>query len=330
MFAPREILKKKVLKTIYKVGGFRPFHYLNRNALLILTYHRFSENGGTHSVSRKKFSEHLAYLKKHSNVITLDDAISAHANQDSLPANSVVITIDDGYGDAYEVAAPVLDEFKMPATIYVITGFLNGSIWLWTDLMRFLIKETGATKLSVGEEAIERIAGSGELEFADRVNTRLKTLDDSRKWEEIKRIFDEFGLDVPSAPTTEYAPLSWNQAREMDSAGIAVECHTVNHPILPNVGIEVVRKELGESKLEIESQIGKECRHFCYPNGSFGDREAEIAKEVGFVTAVTTNYGFVDSNADPFRLKRIDGNLSIANFAQSVSGFESMREKIGI
>ena len=140
-------MKKKVLKKIYQVGGFKPFHYLNRSALLILTYHRFSENGGALSVGRNEFREHLSYLKQNANVISLDDAFAALSEGIEMPPNAVVITIDDGYRDAYDIAFPILRESEMPATLYAITNFLSRKIWLWTDLMRYLIEETQAAEV---------------------------------------------------------------------------------------------------------------------------------------------------------------------------------------
>ena len=45
-------------------------------------------------------------------------------------------------------------------------------------------------------------------------------------------------------------------------------------------------------------------------------------------TAVTTRYGFNDLRANPFLLRRIDAQPAIENFAQSVSGFEALKQKI--
>ena len=138
------------------------------------------------------------------------------------------------------------------------------------------------------------------------------------------------GVQMPAEPTKGFEAITWEQASEMDSNGISIECHTVNHPILPSVSAEELKSELTDSKVEIEERLNKECRHFCYPNGSFDERVVDAVRDAGFSTATTTNYGFVESASDPFLLKRIDGQPSIANFAQSVSGFEKFREKIGI
>lgn len=284
------------------------------------------------SVSRKEFAEHLSYLQKNANVISLDTAVTAVKENAELPRNSVVITIDDGYRDAYEVAFPLLQDFKMNATLYVITNFLNRKIWLWTDLMRYLIRETKRSSFEVEGVLIAGDVDTDEqmISLADGVNRKLKAVANERKWELLQFFFDEAGLEISDQPTRDYDAISWSEAIEMDQNGVAVECHTVNHPILTNISTNELEKELSDSKKEIEQRLNKKCLHFCYPNGSFDDVVADAAKTAGFESAVTTNYGFVSESTDLFRLKRIDGQPSIANFAQSVSGFEKFREKIGI
>jgi peptidoglycan/xylan/chitin deacetylase (PgdA/CDA1 family) len=53
----------------------------------------------------------------------------------NLPKKPVMITIDDGYKDNYEVMYPILKEFGMKANIFVATGLLNNPGYMsWDDL----------------------------------------------------------------------------------------------------------------------------------------------------------------------------------------------------
>jgi hypothetical protein len=170
-------VKKALLKTVYQIGGFSPFQRAVREKILILTYHRFSRESHPSKISGAEFSKHLAYLAKHNRVVSLSEAIDALSDEKPLPANAAVITIDDGYADAYDIAFPVLRKFNLPATLYAITDFLDGECWLWTDLMRYVLQETrtGFLKIEFGsDDKIETHLTDEKqrLETASRINSR--------------------------------------------------------------------------------------------------------------------------------------------------------------
>ena len=85
----------------------------------VLAYHSVSESSWTHAVSPAAFREQLAWLKRHAEIVSLEEAERPHA-----PSRKprVAISFDDGYADWRE-AAKVLREFRMPATFFVTTSF---------------------------------------------------------------------------------------------------------------------------------------------------------------------------------------------------------------
>lgn len=91
------------------------------HAAVILQYHHVSETlPAVTSVSANTFTKHLSYLKEHNfNVIALNELISAIQQGKTLPEKTVAITFDDGYNNNYEQAAPILEKFGYPYTIFV-------------------------------------------------------------------------------------------------------------------------------------------------------------------------------------------------------------------
>ncbi len=328
-------MKQQLLKTIYNFGGFVPFHNLNQRKVLILMYHRFSEDSHSLKISKNEFEEHLIYLAKHNSVLSLDEVVEASLAGKDLPPNPTVITIDDGYFDAYDIAFPLLKKYKMPATLYVITGFLDGKIWLWTDLMRYLMLKSEAVFFSYEHPNGELVEAElkndlQKLEVAGRVNAILKKLSDKEKDFRIEEIAENLEVEIPKKPTADYAPITWKQAREMDKSWIDIESHTVTHPILSNLDSENLEFELRQAKERLEKILERKVEHFCYPNGSLNETVEKATEKAGYKSAVTTEYGFNNGRSNMFLLKRIDANPSIANFAQSVSGFEHLRQRIHI
>lgn len=328
-------MKKILLKTFYDLGAFAPFHWANRDKVLILTYHRFSRGDDPSKISASEFAAHLEYLSKNSRVLPLADAIDSLQTGKSLPPNATVITIDDGYADAYEIAFPLLKKFDLPATVYAVTDFLDGKCWLWTDLMRFVLLETGNDSVKIsfyGEDECEVGLQDRKqrLDIASRINSRLKKLPNEQKEIKIKEIANALNVEIPAIPTAEFAPFNWEQACEMDAENVRIESHTATHPILTNVPEKDLEFELNVSKKRLEEILDRRVEHFCYPNGSFNETVWQAVKSANYKSATTTNYGFNGKSANPFLLKRIDAQGTIANFAQSASGFEALRNAVNL
>lgn len=99
-----------------------------RGGVYILIYHLI--DGGTSSpvdISLQVFRSHLEYLHDHLQVISLEEAIAKL--EDGTAANSkfVVLTFDDGYLNFYTHAWPLIQEFKIPVTLYIPVNFIDGT-----------------------------------------------------------------------------------------------------------------------------------------------------------------------------------------------------------
>lgn len=57
--------------------------------------------------------------------ITPNDLYLGLKGKKELPQKSVIITFDDGYGDFYTDAYPIIKKYKIPATVFMSTGLVN-------------------------------------------------------------------------------------------------------------------------------------------------------------------------------------------------------------
>ncbi|HUI63177.1 MAG TPA: polysaccharide deacetylase family protein, partial [Steroidobacteraceae bacterium] len=117
---------------------------LTRRYARILMYHRFSAQGGPRRMSAAVFEEHVRYISRSFTPRRLRDVVHKLMAHQALDSRSVVVTVDDGYRDFLEHAYPILLRYRVPATIYVVTEFADGQIWLWPDAVHWLIS-TAAT-----------------------------------------------------------------------------------------------------------------------------------------------------------------------------------------
>ncbi|HKP10872.1 MAG TPA: polysaccharide deacetylase family protein [Blastocatellia bacterium] len=322
-------MKQQILSLMQATGFFAPFRLANRGKALVVTYHRFAHgNAGVKTASRA-FAEQLDYLARHYEIVPLSFIAARLAARQGLPANVAAITIDDGYSDAYEIAFPLLRERNLPATVFVVTDFVDRKRWLWTDKLRYLISRAGARTiegtLDNSEFCVEFESADSIFCAADKVNSLLKSVGDGEKEMAIARMAAAFGVEMPAAPPREYASITWEQVREMSDAGVEIGSHTATHPILPNVPVEHMRRELVESRERIAAEIGRPVDLFCYPNGNYNDAVMREVERAGYRCAVTVENGLNDEHGHPLALKRIHAEYDLPHFIQSTSGFAAFK-----
>jgi glycosyltransferase involved in cell wall biosynthesis len=96
---------------------------------IILMYHAFGGPGEPPSryvVPGRRFARQLRWLKRCGyRVIRLEELVRLRREFRLAPADSVVITIDDGYADNHGVAYPILQHHDFPATIFLVSGAIG-------------------------------------------------------------------------------------------------------------------------------------------------------------------------------------------------------------
>lgn len=106
-------------------------HRMPRRGFAILTYHRIAplcdgQPAPTWNVTPQRFGQQLAgLLARGYRPVALSDAIACHLEGSSLPPHSFVVTFDDGYGNVLQHALPVLRKYRIPATLFLATAYID-------------------------------------------------------------------------------------------------------------------------------------------------------------------------------------------------------------
>ncbi len=103
--------------------------------------------------------------------------------------------------------------------------------------------------------------------------------------------------------------MTWDDCRTLSRAGMTVGSHTVSHRVLSSLSPEEVERELRESKVRIEAELGIECRHFCAPVGTpdrdfIVNRDPQIASRLGYKSFLTTQRGSASRPLRPHFIER--------------------------
>ncbi|MFK8113555.1 MAG: polysaccharide deacetylase family protein [Rubripirellula sp.] len=116
---------------------------------------------------------------------------------------------------------------------------------------------------------------------------------------------------------------NWNQIREMSDEGIEIGCHTRTHVDFSRVhDPNVVWREIVESKLEIEQQIGKRVRYFAFPYGmpcQLTQMAIEAVNEAGFDGFCSAYGGYNLVGEDSFHIRRFHGDPQSARLKNWLS-----------
>lgn len=117
------VLAALVLLLLVEIGDLYYLSHGGAGQLLpILMYHHFEETSDSGTVvSAARFREQMTALHEAGyQTVTIPQVIDYVKNGGSLPDKPVLITMDDGYTSNLTVAAPVLEELGMCATVFVI------------------------------------------------------------------------------------------------------------------------------------------------------------------------------------------------------------------
>lgn len=99
--------------------------------IAILMYHNISPDPGTGSIGHRMepetFERQMRYLKEHGyHTVDLGAVLDFYQKEASLPAQPIVITLDDGYEGNYYYAFPILKKYGFTATIFVVSNVVGG------------------------------------------------------------------------------------------------------------------------------------------------------------------------------------------------------------
>ncbi len=316
------MLKTLARRSLAACGMYNLARNLSAHLPRIIMYHSFC--GPQEDVPSRMpvylFRRQLEYIKKHYRTWKLCDLAAARLRDGVYPRRAVVITVDDGYANFYRLAFPLLRELEIPATLFVITKFLNGQAWMWTDQFKYLCEHAQGV-LALKEEKQPALLRA------------LKRLPVAERELLLSALAREADVSIPSEAPPEYELMSWEQLREVaDSGLIEIGSHTRTHTILAQLNAEDSWEELHTSRLEIQDRLGVPVQSFCYPNGMPGDYrpdQVEMLCRAGYQCATASHFGYDTGQSNIFTLPRI-GSISrdINLFLKYLDGVEYFQRRV--
>ncbi len=275
--------------------------------LTILCYHRVLPAADKAAyfapdlvVTPAAFRVHCETLARRFTVLTLTDAYTAWMTGAAQPKPLVAITFDDGYQDNHDFAAPVLAQTGLPATFFAISDLANTPASPWYDRMARAVQSLNAQGRGVAADGLlaSTLADGASVR---EIVAQAKKLGSAQRATLLESLLKTAGRAAGSRADR---MMTWDELKALQRQGHEIGSHSCTHEILPLLDDAALAREIRDSKQKLEAALGTPVRTLCYPNGDYDVRTTQLAKESGYLCAVTTRNGSNHQNVAPYELKR--------------------------
>lgn len=312
------------------------------SSLAVLVYHRIDNPGragffgdaSNVSASPERFADHMDYVARHFDAVTLADVEATADGRARLPRRAVLVTFDDGYRDVLTEALPILRSRSIPAALFVATAFMgNARCFMWDSVVTMF----QATRVRQA-----RLPLLGDRQLGGRPDRGSAAVDwiaaaKSRPHGEMEATLDELAnaLDAPcpAAPPAG-THLTWDEVRLLRRRGVGIGAHTATHPIMSRIPLTRARTEIVGSRQRIEAELGCQVRSFAFPNGRTVDFRPEheaMLREEAFVLGFSTRPGpttLPEIRRRPFAVRRccITAKDDVTRLALKITGVSRLKD----
>jgi peptidoglycan/xylan/chitin deacetylase (PgdA/CDA1 family) len=100
---------------------------------------------------------------------------------------------------------------------------------------------------------------------------------------------------------------SWEELRQAQLSGMTIGCHTMTHARLSDLDQNELNREIVDSKVVIERELGRKCDYFSWPFGRDSDishQALQLIRNSGYIACFSAIRGSVGQQTDRFRIPR--------------------------
>lgn len=229
-------------------------------------------------VRPETFAAHAKLLSQNYNVIDLDSLVEKVVAGEQIPKKTIALTFDDGWIDNYNYALPILEYYKLPATVFLATGFVGHRTLFWTDRV--------AASLKLNKTDIQKIVEDAELDDISSIEAVIAGL----KTKSIKIRNKTVSRLAKGAPAIERQFMNWQEALEMANKGVRLACHSHEHEFATFLSEQAFTEDTEKSLSQLEEAKVKNLSSvYCYPGGKYSKSTNRVLKKLGFKASLAVH-----------------------------------------
>jgi len=310
----KQALAKVALPLLRKHGGMQPkvffYHGVEEHIVdkLVQTMH----------IEVALFEAQMKYLRRYYNVISIGEY--EYRLEKGFSGNEVILTFDDGYRNNLTVAAPVLQFYELPFSVYPSVAYISTDDRCPTFILRAIILNSYVNQLDIPSLKLNVEFSSSELR--EKIYCELSQMVKYSSWDKTRLICDELINNLPSGEWQAICDrfesdrmLNWNELQELTRYNCEIGSHGMEHGLLHAEQPEsFVERQIITSRDLIRGKIPN-CEYYVYPNGGKKDVSAfamKTVEEAGFRLAFSSVANSSMSNR--FFLPRSGDVLNMTDF----------------
>lgn len=266
-------------------------------------------------VTPETFRLHMQLLSSFFQPISAAQLAAALRGEETLPERACLVTFDDGWWDNLEHALPVLEEFQVPALIFVATDFVGSSRTFWQEHLSHMLfaasQEARKLQPVLGELGVTLPTNRAAEVSRSQIRAFVTALKNKPAKEiqllvnEIERRLIDAGVDCAPAPVDRF--LSWQELSRLASSRlVTIGSHCRSHTPLPKLDKDAVVHELHSSREILARHLGQAPEDLAYPNGDYTQEIAFQARAAGYRAAFTTERGHVTPGDEAWTIRRMN------------------------
>lgn len=319
---PAYTLKECTLKQLhllsYRLGISSLYARLQQEAVAsILMYHSVPAAeeeqwiDPCNSLSVETFEQHAKFLAQYRHVVSIEQLVQQLALGQPICRGTVAITFDDGYRNNLTVAAPILQKYNLPATIYLATGYVDAEENQWIDVLYSAFRARSRHRLrvpSLGDWDLE--TDKQQQKAYGAIVNYLIEADVAQRNAALAEIDRQL---VPVA----YPPrltMNWNEVRALQQQypNITLGVHTSNHLDLYTHSDQTA-EELRISTEHMVAQTGLQPKHLAFPYNRYClQAQMQVAESCLQSAVLVTNDPVVRPDTSCYELPRLQAPKSMA------------------
>ena len=251
-------LPMPLLKKILPATTLLPYHHTVSNEELIHIKHLYNYKNVA------QFTADLEYLLKHFKPVSPDDLLDVMKNGKAMPANSFLLSFDDGFKEVYHIIAPILEAKGVPAIFFINPAFIDNRELFYRSKTSLLIHELIRRQ---EDDSMIAIYGDALHLKEPTIDKIIHTFKSSKKFTNpsLDLLANTIGYSFDDYLKTQQPFLTSEQVSSLHNRGFTIGAHSWDHPYYKDLNHAQQLEQTISSCAYVQTHFNVNNKYFSFP-----------------------------------------------------------------